>query len=274
MSDAPLAGRTALVTGGATGVGRAIVDRLAADGAGVVVLTLATPVVPDEVKHFAAAGALDRLRDAATAWSGGLRIVEGDAADPAAIDRAVLAAAELGPTPVDILVLNAATNTVHDVVDHPVETWQRVLDVNVTGPFLAIRACLPGMLARRRGRIVGIASTDAHAGAAGYAAYCASKHALLGLLRSVSQEVEGTDIGVVSVSPSWIDTPSARLHLARDAAARGISEDEAVAGLLATLPQRRLIPPEEVAEVIAFAVSDAGRSMHGSDISLTGGATR
>jgi 3-hydroxybutyrate dehydrogenase len=258
-----LTGKVALITGGATGVGRATVDLLAEAGAHIVVLTLSAPGSSLEVKHFAPPEALDRLRADAKLWPGELRIVEGDAADPAAIDAALQAATDLGDTPVDVLILNAATNTQHPIAGHPLESWQRVMDVNVTGPFLAIRGCLPGMTRAGWGRIVGIASSDAHEGRAGYAAYCASKHALLGLLRSAALELDGSGIVVVSVSPGWIDTPSARLHL-----------PEPSSGAPDAPPLERLIAPEEVAHVVGFAISDWGRPMHGCDIAMRAGADR
>src|ERR1700754_921881 len=152
MADAGLDGRVALVTGGASGLGRAIVERLAAAGADVVVLTLPRAAGPGEIKHFASPGEVEEVRVAVERLGRRFVAVEGDAAVPADVERVVAEADGLGG--VDVLVNNAATNCHHPVAGHDVDAWRRVIDVNLIGPFLLMRACLSGMHARRFGRII------------------------------------------------------------------------------------------------------------------------
>jgi NAD(P)-dependent dehydrogenase (short-subunit alcohol dehydrogenase family) len=267
-----LDGRTALITGGGSGLGRAIAERLARDGADTVILTLPAPAFGTEVKHFADSAEAGETAERVRALGRRAAVVEGDVASGPDLDRAVAAAQTFGG--VDILVNNAATNARQRLLDHDEQTWRRVLDVNLTGAFLAIRACLSDMITRGFGRIVSIASTDAHQGAAGYAAYCASKHGLLGLSRSLAKEVDGLDITANTISPSWLNTPSARLHLRLAADERGVSVEQELAELTETLPQRRLIDVEEVAAVVSFLCGSEGRAIHGADVLVTAGAAR
>jgi 3-hydroxybutyrate dehydrogenase len=265
-----LCGRVALVTGGATGLGRAIVERLAHEGAAVVVLSLGQPRDPGEVKHFANAREIEDLQEVLRRQDCNWVVVEGDVSSEEDVGRAVAAAEDLGG--VDILVNNAATNCLHDVEGHDVGTWRRVIDVDLIGPFLTIRACVPGMRKRGFGRIVSIASTNAHVGSAGYSAYCAAKHGLIGLHRAVAEELDGEDITVNTISPGWLDTPSARLHMKHVAAAHGVSADSYKSAEVQRQPQRRIVASEEVAAVVAFLVGPEGRLIHDADIQTSGGA--
>jgi 3-hydroxybutyrate dehydrogenase len=269
-SATELEGRVALVTGGASGLGRAICLELAARGADIVILTLRKPKVSGEIKHFAGAAEAAELQAGIERLGRRFVQVEGDAADAADVDRAVSAAEAMGG--VGILVNNAATNCYHVVEGHDVDAWRRVIDVDLLGPFLAIRACLPGMNARRYGRIVSIGSTNAHQGSSGYSAYCAAKHGLLGLHKAVALEVDARYVTLTTVSPGWVDTPSARLHMETVAADRGITTEAYLDAEIKRQPQQRIIAASEIAKVVAFVVGSDGRLIHDADIRATGGA--
>jgi NAD(P)-dependent dehydrogenase (short-subunit alcohol dehydrogenase family) len=266
--DSEFVDRRVLITGGASGIGRAIATAFAERGAEVVILSPAELAHADEVKYFAgaveASGFIEDLRARGFA----MHLVEGDAAQSAAIERAVALADSLGG--VDVLICNAATNTIHSLLDHDPELWRRIIDVNLIGPFLAIRACLPGMLARGFGRIVSILSVAAHDGLPGYSAYCASKHGLLGLHRAAAREVERADVTLATVSPGLVDTPSAHMHHELAACTRGIAYEQLLADALAESHQQRLIAPEEVADLVVY-VCRCGQSLHGADVPITAG---
>lgn len=267
----PLVGKTALVTGGASGLGRAISERLAADGADIVILTLPDPRHDEEIKYFAGDDEVHSLKQVVEGLGCRFEAVEGDAASPDDIGRATSQADRLGG--VDILINNAGTNCFHPVAGHDIDAWRRVVDVDLVGPFLAIRACLPGMHERRFGRIVSIASTNAHVGSAGYSAYCAAKHGLLGLHKAVAQEVDATCVTLVTVSPAWLDTPSSHLHMTTVSRSLGIETAEYRQSEIERQPQRRIIMPAEVAELVAFLVGPHGRLIHDSDVLATAGAS-
>ena len=264
------ASRRVLITGGASGIGAAIAAAFAREGGEILILTLSEPAHGDELKHFAGPDETTRMAETLRVAGYAIHVVEGDAADPADVARAAELGESLGG--IDVLVCNAATNCLHPIVDHDIELWRRVVDVNLLGPFLAIRACLPGMIERGYGRIVSIASVASYVGIAGYSAYCASKHGLLGLHRAVAREIEGHDITINSVSPGLVDTPSAHLHLRRSAELRGISYEDALADELSSSNQARLVGPEEIADVVLFICGPRGRSIQAADVPILGGA--
>lgn len=267
----PLGGLVALVTGGLSGLGLATAVRLARDGADIVVLTLAAPAVSGELKHFEESSSEAGARALIEAEGRRLVVVEGDAASRADLERTADASRELGG--VDILINNAATNCYHPLVGHDETLWRRVLEVNLVGPALASQILLPAMLERGFGRIVSIASTNAHIGSAGYTAYCASKHGLVGFTRALALEVAGSGVTANTVSPSFLDTPTSRMHLARHAEMNGVTADEMLARIVAELPQRRFIRPEEVAEAVSFLCGRGAESINGADLAVTGAAT-
>lgn len=237
-----------------------------------MILTRPAPEVDGELRHFSGQEEVEALRAAIGALGGRLAVVEGDVASAQDIQRAVDAAVSLGGS-VEILVNNAATDCLHPVIGHDETLWRRVVEVNLVGAFLAIRSVLPMMIERGFGRIISIASTAAHAGSAGYSAYCASKHGLLGLHRALVHEIRADDVTVNTISPSWIDTPSARLHIRCQADRAHTTYEEYLAGILREMPQQRLIRPDEVASLVAFLCGHEGTGIHGTDILLTGGSS-
>ncbi len=274
MTDQFLKGRTAVVTGGASGIGRAIALRMARAGADVCVLSLnreRVSLLPGELKYFASSSDLVETQKAVEALGSRCLAVEGDVSSAADAGRMVSAVMEtLGR--MDILVNNAATCCVQNVVDHDDTAFLRVLAVNLFGAYLCAKAALPHMIAGAWGRIISIASTSAHVGAAGYAAYTASKHGLLGFSRCLALELAGNNITVNTISPASVETPSTPLHVHRWAEQAGISDEEARERIRNEYPQKRFITPDEVADLACYLCRDEARGINGEDIRLTTGA--
>lgn len=177
---------------------------------------------------------------------------------------------ELG-TP-DILVNCAGISVHHPVDGHSDEDWERVININLNGPFRMIRACLPAMKQKGWGRIVNIASTAARTAQPTHAAYCASKTGLIGLTRAVAMEGGPHGITCVAVSPTWVETDMLRESARTMAESSGRRYDEIIAEMAASNPQGRLVQPEEVASLVAYCCSDAAAGLTMEDIQISAGA--
>src|SRR5256885_176832 len=151
------------------------------------------------------------------------------------------------------------------------EDWNRVLTVNATGTFLCTQAFLPGMLERRWGRVVNIASVAGLRGGKYIAAYSAAKHAVIGFTRSVAAEVAGTGVTVNAVCPGYVDTDMTRESVTRIATKTGMSPPDALRAALEAGGQRRLISPEEVARAVLGLCDDAQRDTNGEDVVIADG---
>ncbi|MFU8854364.1 3-hydroxybutyrate dehydrogenase [Micromonospora sp. SL1-18] len=245
-----LSGRSALVTGGGSGIGRACALRLAAAGAAVLVVD----------RNVAAAKAV-------AAEAGGR--AEGiDLADVAAIDRLDV------DVDVDIVVNNAGLQHVAPVQDFPVERFEYIQRVMVEAPFLLIRRALPHMYANGWGRIVNISSVHGLRASPYKAAYVSAKHALEGLSKVVALEGAAHGVTANCINPAYVRTPLVESQIADQAATHGIGEDEVVEKImLARAAIKRLIEPEEVAELVAYLCSPPAAFITGASIALDGGWT-
>jgi 3-hydroxybutyrate dehydrogenase len=243
-----LDGRRALITGGASGIGRACAARLAEAGASIVVV--------------------DRDAEAAAAAAeevGGTSVTV-DLSDLAAIDGLDL--------DVDILVNNAGLQHVAPIHEFPVDRFGYILRLMVEAPFRLVRGALPHMYARGWGRIVNVSSVHGLRASPYKSAYVTAKHGLEGLSKVIA--LEGAEHGVTSncVNPAYVRTPLVEGQIADQARTHGLSEDEVVEQvMLAPAAIRRLIEPEEVAEAVAFLCSPAATSMTGSSLVMDGGWT-
>ena len=251
-SQPDLTGRTALVTGGASGIGEACARRLAAAGARVVVL--------DRSADDAAAVAAD---------VGGHSLVV-DLTDPDAIDTA-LDGLEM---PIDILVNNAGLQHVAPIGEFPTERWDTIIAVMLTAPFRLARRLVPGMADRGWGRIINISSAHGHRASPFKSAYVSAKHGLEGLSKVIA--LEGGAHGVTSncIAPAYVRTALVEAQIADQARVHGISEDEVVETImLAGTAVKRLIEPAEVADLAAFLCSDSAGTVTGSSWTMDAGWT-
>ncbi|KQM79994.1 SDR family NAD(P)-dependent oxidoreductase [Xylophilus sp. Leaf220] len=253
---AHLQGRHAVITGAARGIGAAIAERLAAEGA---VLTLLGRNL-DTLQALAA-----RLPASAQALPVACDITSADSVAQA------FAAARAAAGPVAVLVNNAGQ--AESVPFHRMDAahWQRMLAVNLTGTFTCTQAALPDLLAAGAGRIVNVASTAGLRGYAYVAAYAAAKHGVIGLTRSLALELAAKGITVNAVCPGYTDTDIVRDSVARVASKTGRSTAEAQAEFVRGNPQGRLVSPAEVADTVAWLCGDGAAAVTGQSISVSGG---
>ena len=252
----PLEGRHVFITGAAQGIGAAIAETLAAQGA---VLTLAgrRQAVLDTLAQ--------RLQTVTTC-----AVVTMDVSDADAVAKGFAQArAALGP--VNMLVNNAGQAESAPFGKTSPELWQRMLDVNLTGTFLCTQAALPDMLAARAGRIVNVASTAGQRGYAYVAAYVAAKHGVIGLTRALALEMAKKGITVNAVCPGYTETEILLESIANVMAKTGRTEEEARAEFAQSNPQGRIVQPQEVANAVQWLCSDAAASITGQSISVSGG---
>jgi 3-hydroxybutyrate dehydrogenase len=239
-----LKGKTALITGAGSGIGRAIAEVFAREGARVILNDLSP-----------AAG------EVAEAVGG--TFIQADLSDQQAVRDLAQRALEQGP--IDILVNNAGLQRIHPLEEFPEETWNRMLQVLLTAPFQLIKYTLPPMKQRRWGRIINIASLHGLVASPFKSAYIAAKHGLLGLTKTVALEVGEYGITCNAICPAYVRTPLVESQIADQARTLGIPESEVVGQvMLAPAAIKRLIEPAEVAEYALFLASDRASAITGS----------
>jgi 3-oxoacyl-[acyl-carrier protein] reductase len=253
-----LDGQVALITGAGRGIGRAIALGLSAAGAKVVLAARG-------------ADALERVAEEIGGRGGEALAVPTDVADEAAV-RALAGAAVEKFGSVEVLVNNAGSSYVSNLVMSKADRWRGGFDTNVFGAYLCTRAVLRTMIRARRGTIVNISSVSGLVGAAYNSSYSAAKAALNGLTKSTAREVAGFGITANSICPWHVDTELAQETMGARGAMFGKTADEYLAGLAAESPQKRLITPEEIAALTLFLCSPGARGITGQTINVSGGA--
>jgi NAD(P)-dependent dehydrogenase (short-subunit alcohol dehydrogenase family) len=276
MFERYLAGRAAMVTGGASGQGRAIALALAEHGADVAIgsyLSSHGPVPADVDSYFPPRADLDSTCREIMARGAGVVGCDLDVRKSDSVE-AFHAAAVNAFGKVDILINAAGIAAEQPIRGHSEALWLDIIDTNLSGCFRTTRICLPGMIERGWGRIVNIASTAASVGAKDNAAYCASKSGILGLTRCVA--LEGAPHGVTcnAISPGFVNTKMLRSSVRRWLAAEGNkrTEEEYIAGIAAGYPQKRIIEPEEIGALTAFLCGDAALGITAEDITVAAGS--
>lgn len=244
-----LRGRAALVTGAASGIGRAVAARLEAEG----MLVLAVDLAPER---------------------GGPGVPYGaDLTDPEANAAAVGHARELFGS-LDLIVANAGVQHVAPIEEFPVDRWQAIIALMLTSPFLLARAAWPALRESGDGRFIAIASVHGLVASPYKAAYVSAKHGLLGLIKTLALEGAEHGIRATAVCPAYVRTPLVENQIAAQAKAHGTAEERVLEDvILAPQPLKELIEPSEVAGVVAFLAGPGGRAFTGAPIAMDQGWT-
>ena len=256
-----LKGKAALITGGGRGIGRAIAVAFAQQGARVAI----------------ASRGLERLAETR-------RELEGMGAEALALKMDVVQRAEVEAAVgevarrwggLDILVNNAGTSglTPLDGGEDVDRLWHQILDTNLTGMYHVTRAALPHMAGRAHGRIINVSSVLGKFGVAGYAAYCASKHGVIGFTRALALELAPRRITVNAICPGWVDTDMARQGIAAMSAALHVPPEEFRRQAMEAVPLKRMVEGDEVGALATYLASEVSAAMTGQAINICGGAT-
>jgi NAD(P)-dependent dehydrogenase (short-subunit alcohol dehydrogenase family) len=250
-----LKGRVAVVTGGGSGIGAAVCRAFAAEGARVAVVDI------DVHRARQLAGSIGNEK--AAAWAA-------DVADSAAVERtARQIEGRLGP--IDVWVNSAGISRIVPFLECTEELWDLLIRVNLKGTFNGCKAAIARMLPRRKGVIINLSSQSGKQGSSHYAAYSASKFAVLGLTQSLAAEFAGASIRVNAICPGFVRTPLWDGQLQEYAAKKGIPPGEVIPYLEKRIPMGRLCAPEEVARAAVFLASDDASYLTGEALNLSGG---
>jgi 3-hydroxybutyrate dehydrogenase len=257
-----LKGKTALVTGSTSGIGLGIAERLAAEGAHIVLNGLGQPADAERI-----AADLRQRHRVKVVYDGA------DMSRPEAVFAMVQKAiAEFGA--LDILVNNAGIQHVAPVDDFPPAKWDAILAINLSAAFHTVRAALPAMKKNGWGRIVNVASAHALVASPFKSAYVAAKHGIAGFTKTVALEVAEQGITVNALCPGYVLTPLVEKQIPDTARARGITNEQVIRDvLLAAQPTKKFVTVEEVAAFTAFLCSNEAASITGSVLPIEGGWT-
>lgn len=258
QTGAFLSGRTALVTGAGSGIGRAVALAMAEAGASVVAADLNQSAAEETAALCQERGA------AATSCLA-------DVSDPDSV-LAMVDSTISSFERVDILVNNAGFQYVAPVEEFPLEQWNRLLAVLLTGPFLCTKAVLPYMKRNQWGRVINIASIQGKIGSPFKAGYCSAKHGVLGLTKVVATEAAPHGVTVNAICPGFVDTPLVRNQIPSLALNMGCTPEEAIErAILSKVPQHRLLEAQEIGRFAAFLASEAAAGITGQALNIDGG---
>ena len=260
--DRQLAGRSAVVTGSTSGIGRSIAECFAREGANVM------------LTGFGDAGEIEALRAGIEKQHRVKALYHGaDMSKPAEIAD-LIARAESQFGAVDILVNNAGVQHVAPVDEFPPEKWDWIIAINLTSVFHATRAALPGMKRRQWGRVINIASAHGLVASPNKSAYVSAKHGVVGFTKTVALEVAETALRVNAICPGFVLTPLVQKQIDYLARAHAITPDQAMRDyILAPQPTRQFVKPGEVAAMALFLASEAANQINGAAFSIDGGWT-
>ncbi|MFO8056737.1 MAG: SDR family oxidoreductase [bacterium] len=276
MNDTYLKGKTAMVTGGASGMGRAMALAFAKTGADVAIGSLlstrSSRKEDGELVHMPSTDDLDRTKKEIESHGVKALAMELDVCDNESV-RAFYDAVIKEFGKIDVLANAAGITVEKTMVGHPDELWDKVIDVNLNGPYRTIKLVLPGMIEQGWGRIINIASTAASVGAPTSGAYCASKAGVVGLTRCVA--LEGAENGVTAntISPGWVESDFGRSWMSHIAeTAEGRSGEEFINDEKSNNPQKRMIQPYEIGNLAAFLCKEESWGINGQDLTISGGS--
>jgi ketoreductase len=254
-----LNGKTALVTGGGTGIGKAIAATLCKNGAKVAILSR-------NLTH------IERTAAEIGGLNGLVLAVQMDIRKKIDVRRAVAeVVSKLGT--IHILVNNAGISGLSLISDEDDSKWHDIIDTNLNGMYFITKEVLRQIPDQSGGRIINISSVLGKFGVPGYTAYCTTKHGMIGFTRALALEVVQRGITVNTVCPGWVDTDMATLGINESAALQGISAEEFKAQAVAAVPIRRFLEADEVADLVSYLASDAARGITGQAINICGGQT-
>ena len=255
-------GKTALVTGSTSGIGLAIARALAAQGANIV------------INGFGDAATIEKERSGIESEFSVRAIYSGADMSRGDQTEAMVAEAITALGSVDILVNNAGIQFVSPVEDFPPEKWDQIVAINLSSAFHATRAALPGMKARKWGRIINTASAHALIASPFKSAYVAAKHGIAGFTKEVALETATFGITANAICPGYVWTPLVERQIPGTMAARGLTREQVINDvLLQAQPTKQFVTVEEVAALAVYLAGDMARSITGSIISIDGGWT-
>jgi 3-hydroxybutyrate dehydrogenase len=257
-----LKGKSAIVTGSTSGIGLAYAKALAAEGASVM------------INGFGDAAAIETERAALEATSGARALHDGaDMSKPDQI-AAMVARAEAEFGSVDILISNAGIQHVAPIDEFPIEKWDAIIAINLSSTFHLMRAAIPGMKARKWGRIISTASAHSLVASPNKAAYVTAKHGLAGLTKTAALEVATHGITVNCISPGYVWTPLVENQIPDTMKTRRLTREQVINDvLLDAQPTKEFVQPEQVAALALFLCRDEAAAITGANYSMDGGWT-
>jgi 3-hydroxybutyrate dehydrogenase len=257
-----LKGKVALVTGSTSGIGLAIARAYAREGANVV------------INGFGDKDAIEAERSGIEKDFGVAAIYSG--ADMSKGDQIAAMVADAGKQlgSVDLLVNNAGIQFVSPIEDFPVEKWDQIIAINLSAAFHATRAVVPGMKAKKWGRVINTASAHALVASPFKSAYVSAKHGIAGLTKTVALETAAFGITANAICPGYVWTPLVEKQIPDTMAARGLTREQVIKDvLLAAQPTKEFVTVEEIAGLAVYLASDLARSITGAILSIDGGWT-